>query len=379
MRIFEVGGCVRDELLGLEPKDRDFVVVGATPEQMLAEGFKQVGADFPVFLHPETGEEFALARTERKTGVGHKGFTTDFDAGVTLEEDLRRRDLTINAMARCPITDKIVDPFNGRKDLKNHVLRHVSEAFAEDPLRVLRVARFMARLGASWRIAPETIKLMTEMVAVGELDHLTPERVWSEVARAVGEKEPMMFFATLSAVGALNRLMPEIVTSLQNVDKEFQTNPIELFGLWFAPAAINADARMAVLLMLVEREESDAFFMRFKAPTHLMDLTNMLRKTVEFVATVRGHLKPASTLLFFEENDLFRKRDLFKQALSITNAMSHRMVTTTASLLVLFEEVSKIGFADLSPDEQATLKGPDIGKAISRERKAVIDRMLMRT
>lgn len=210
MEIYLVGGAVRDKLLGLEPQERDWVVVGATPEEMRTRGFRQVGKDFPVFLHPETQEEYALARTERKTGPGYKGFEVHAAPDVMLEEDLRRRDLTINAMAEAP-DGAIIDPFGGREDLRLGVLRHVSPAFAEDPVRILRVARFAARY-ARWgfRVAHSTNKLMCRMVEAGEVDALVSERVWAELVRALGEERPSRFFEVLRGCGALARIFPEI-------------------------------------------------------------------------------------------------------------------------------------------------------------------------
>jgi tRNA nucleotidyltransferase (CCA-adding enzyme) len=210
MKVYLVGGAVRDKLLGLPVQDRDYVVVGATPEEMTALGFKPVGADFPVFLHPETKEEYALARTERKSGHGYKGFTIYSAPDVTLEEDLKRRDLTINAMAEDE-QGNLIDPFGGAEDLRHGVLRHVSPAFAEDPLRILRVARFAARYGKwGFHVAHSTNKLMRQMVESGELDHLVPERVWQEFERALGEARPSRFFEVLRGCGALARLFPEI-------------------------------------------------------------------------------------------------------------------------------------------------------------------------
>jgi tRNA nucleotidyltransferase (CCA-adding enzyme) len=207
MEIYLVGGAVRDRLLGLEVKDRDWVVVGATPEAMSALGYKIVGADFPVFLHPETKEEYALARTERKSGRGYKGFTVYAGPDVTLEQDLARRDLTINAMAE-DAAGRLIDPFDGAADLKRGILRHVSPAFAEDPLRVLRVARFAARFG--YPVAHETQALMRALVEAGEMETLVAERVWSELERALGEKQPVRFFEVLRECGALQRLLPEL-------------------------------------------------------------------------------------------------------------------------------------------------------------------------
>jgi tRNA nucleotidyltransferase (CCA-adding enzyme) len=207
VKVYRVGGSVRDELLGRPVADRDWVVIGATPETMIASGYKPVGRDFPVFLHPDTREEHALARTERKHGRGYRGFEFFASPEVTLEEDLARRDLTINAMARDE-DGRLVDPFHGADDLRAGVLRHVSPAFVEDPLRVLRVARFAARLG--FAVAPETLELMRTLVASGELAELAPERVWQELARGLMEPHPSRMLAVLRECGALARVLPEV-------------------------------------------------------------------------------------------------------------------------------------------------------------------------
>jgi tRNA nucleotidyltransferase (CCA-adding enzyme) len=214
MKIYAVGGAVRDQLLNLAVTDRDYVVVGASPDEMIAAGYKAVGADFPVFLHPETREEYALARTERKTAPGYTGFVFHTSPEVTLEEDLRRRDLTINAMA-LDEHNKLVDPYGGKKDLRAGVLRHVSEAFLEDPVRILRIARFAARFAAPYSkqdfiVAEETLALMNKMVTNGEVDHLVPERVWQEVSRGLMETKPSRMFEVLRACGALARIMPGV-------------------------------------------------------------------------------------------------------------------------------------------------------------------------
>ncbi|WP_280154077.1 multifunctional CCA addition/repair protein [Piscinibacter sp. XHJ-5] len=208
MKSYIVGGAVRDALLGLPVNDHDWVVVGATPEQMVAAGFKPVGQDFPVFLHPQTKEEYALARTERKTAPGYHGFTFHADPSVTLEQDLERRDLTINAMARDE-GGALVDPFGGQRDLQAKRLRHVSPAFAEDPVRILRLARFAARF-ADFEVAPETQALMRQMVDAGEVDALVPERVWQELSRGLMEGRPSRMFEVLRRCGALAQLLPEV-------------------------------------------------------------------------------------------------------------------------------------------------------------------------
>jgi tRNA nucleotidyltransferase (CCA-adding enzyme) len=210
MQIYKVGGCVRDELLGLPVKDRDWVVVGATPQEMLDAGYRPVGKDFPVFLHPQTHEEYALARTERKTAPGYTGFAFHAAPDVSLEADLQRRDLTINAMAQTE-AGQLIDPYHGQQDLAQRLLRHVSPAFMEDPVRILRVARFAARLADfNFQVAEETLQLMRNMVTNGEVDALVPERVWQETVRALAEDSPTRFFEVLRDCGALGRLFPEL-------------------------------------------------------------------------------------------------------------------------------------------------------------------------
>ncbi|KWE58000.1 2', 3'-cyclic nucleotide 2'-phosphodiesterase [Burkholderia ubonensis] len=214
MRVYAVGGAIRDELLGVPVQDRDYVVVGATPEQMVAQGFKPVGKDFPVFLHPQTHEEYALARTERKTAAGYHGFQFYYAPDVTLDEDLARRDLTINAMAREVSPDgslagPVIDPFDGQADLRARVFRHVSDAFVEDPVRILRIARFAARF-TGFAVADDTLALMRRMVDAGEVDALVAERVWQELARGLMEARPSRMFDALRECGALARILPEV-------------------------------------------------------------------------------------------------------------------------------------------------------------------------
>jgi tRNA nucleotidyltransferase (CCA-adding enzyme) len=210
MKIYLVGGAIRDKLLHRYVTERDWVVLGETPQSMLEKGFRAVGKDFPVFLHPKTNEEYALARTERKTAKGYKGFSVDASPDVTLEQDLLRRDLTINAIAMSE-TGELVDFYGGQRDLENRIFRHVSPAFAEDPVRILRLARFAARYAPlGFTIAPETMDLMREMVAAGEVDALVPERIWAELVKALGETQPSAFFYTLKQCGALAKIFPEI-------------------------------------------------------------------------------------------------------------------------------------------------------------------------
>lgn len=255
MQTYLVGGAVRDQLLGLPVKERDWVVVGATPEQMLALGYKQVGKDFPVFLHPRTHDEHALARTERKTAPGYKGFVVHAAPDVTLEQDLERRDLTINAIAQGE-SGELIDPFGGQMDLDARLLRHVSPAFSEDPVRILRVARFAARFSElGFRVAPETNQLMSAMVANGEVDALVPERVWAETFKALNEPTPAQFFEVLRVCGALARIYPEI-DRLYGVPQPEQWHP-------------EIDTGVHVMLVLAQAARlSDDPRVRFAAVMH---------------------------------------------------------------------------------------------------------------
>jgi tRNA nucleotidyltransferase (CCA-adding enzyme) len=253
-RVYLVGGAVRDDLLGIEARERDWVVTGSTPQSLLERGFKQVGSSFPVFLHPRSGEEYALARTERKKGHGYHGFAVDFHPGVSLEEDLARRDLTINAMARDE-AGRLIDPYGGRSDLEARVLRHVSPAFSEDPLRVLRVARFAARLSTlGFSVHESTLELMRGISGSGELDHLVPERVWAEMESALGSASPGVFISTLRDCGALKQILPEVdvlfgVPQPEKYHPEIDTGLHVLMTMDFAAAREwPADVVFALLL-----------------------------------------------------------------------------------------------------------------------------------
>ncbi len=253
-QVYLVGGAVRDELLGLEPSERDWVVTGATPSDLEDRGFRQVGSSFPVFLHPETGEEYALARTERKSGRGYHGFTVDFHPKVSIEQDLERRDLTINAMAR-QADGRLIDPFGGQADIENRWLRHVSSAFVEDPLRVLRVARFAARFTPlGFRVHPQTLEMMRQIAGSGELSHLVPERVWVEIRRAMRSAQPSVFIRILRECDALAELLPE-VDALYGVPQPEQHHPEVDTGLHVemcldiaASMGCSANTAFAVLL-----------------------------------------------------------------------------------------------------------------------------------
>ncbi|MDE3020502.1 MAG: multifunctional CCA tRNA nucleotidyl transferase/2'3'-cyclic phosphodiesterase/2'nucleotidase/phosphatase [Pseudomonadota bacterium] len=267
MQIFEVGGAVRDELLGLPVKDRDYVVVGSTPLEMEQLGFRSVGRDFPVFLHPETQEEYALARIERKNGHGYRGFSVQASPEVTLEEDLGRRDLTINAMARSA-EGKIIDPYGGLADLRAGILRHVGPAFKEDPVRILRVARFRARYG--FEVAPETFELMCHMVELGELEHLVAERIWQEIARGLTELHPSAMLEILGECGALEVLIP----SLGRARKDHVTRYSQsLFCLDWAPW-FDLPRRFALMLLSLDEEsiEETCKFLSVPKPCRAMAL-----------------------------------------------------------------------------------------------------------
>ena len=276
---------MRDELLGLAVQDRDFVVVGATPEEMVAGGFRPVGKDFPVFLHPETHEEYALARTERKSGRGYKGFTVYSAPDVTLEQDLARRDLTINAMAKAP-DGALVDPFHGKKDLQDRVLRHVSDAFAEDPVRILRAARFAARFG--FRIADETMALMRSMVSSGETDHLVPERVWQEFAKGLLEPQPERMFEVLEACGLRAKLLPEIM----QIPKTFS-----------GPLVV----RFALLCWPLQEAEVKALCDRLKVPNEERELALLACRCQNLLIASQ----PGEFLNLFKRSDAFRRPERF--------------------------------------------------------------------
>jgi tRNA nucleotidyltransferase (CCA-adding enzyme) len=293
VKAYLVGGAVRDELLGLPVKERDYVVVGATPEQMVAKGFKPVGKDFPVFLHPKTHEEYALARTERKSGRGYKGFKVYASPEVTLEEDLKRRDLTINAMAKAE-DGALIDPFGGRKDLlEARVLRHVSEAFAEDPVRILRVARFAARFG--FPVHPETMELMRRMVHSGETDYLVSERVWQEFSKGLAEKHPEKMFGVLAGCGIQRKLLPEI----KDLPRQFSgTIPV----------------RFALLAWPLGESEVKALCERLRVPNEVRELALAASKNR---ATLRAAGSASAEVLLglLKSADAFRRPERFGELL----------------------------------------------------------------
>lgn len=344
MKTYLVGGAVRDKLLGLPVQDRDYVVVGATPEEMTALGFKPVGADFPVFLHPETKEEYALARTERKSGRGYKGFTVYAAPDVTLEDDLRRRDLTINAMAMDE-SGQLIDPYGGKRDLEQGILRHVSPAFVEDPLRVLRVARFAARYAArGFHVADETLALMRAMSAGGELDELTPERVWTETEKALGEETPQRYFEVLHECGALARLFPEIdalfgVPQPRESHPEVDTGVHTLLVLGQA-ARLSTEARIRFAALMhdvgkgttpreqwpqhIGHEERGAeiierFCQRWRVPNEYRELAVSVARYHGYVHRAL-ELRPGTLLDVLEALDAFRRPERLEAFLAACEA-----------------------------------------------------------
>jgi len=340
MQTFLVGGAVRDRLLGLAVRDRDYVVVGGRPQDLLDLGYKPVGKDFPVFLHPQTNEEYALARTERKTGRGYHGFAFDTAADVTLEDDLRRRDLTINAIAEDD-SGALIDPFGGAADLRDRILRHVSPAFAEDPVRVLRVARFAARFAArGFRIADETLALMRQIVQAGEVDHLQTERVWAETQKALGEPQPSAFLHALRDCGALKVLFPE-VDALFGVPQRAEYHPeIDTgvhTGMVLDMAARLAPGDALIGWCALTHDLGKALTPADKLPSHpahehagiapVAALCTRLKVPNEYAALAqlvcRLHLlahtafqlRPATVLGLFEQLDAFRKPERLEQFL----------------------------------------------------------------
>ncbi|HEY0562161.1 MAG TPA: multifunctional CCA addition/repair protein [Methylophilus sp.] len=344
MKVYCVGGAVRDALLGLPVQDRDYVVVGSTAEDMLGLGYQAVGKDFPVFLHPTTHEEYALARTERKTAKGYKGFVVHASPEVTLEQDLARRDLTINAIAQAA-DGSIIDPFNGLADIQQKVLRHVSPAFTEDPVRILRLARFAARF-TDFSVAAETQDLMQQMVAAGEVDALVPERVWQELAKGLSETKPSRMFAVLRACGALQKLLPELdrlwgvpqpalhhpeidtgVHVMMVVDYAAQQG----FSLPVRFAALTHDLGKGTTPQEIwprhighEQRSVDllkAIYQRLRIPNDCKDLANMVAKYHGKLHAV-PHMKPSTVLTFLMELDAIRQPLRFAEFLKACEADS---------------------------------------------------------
>ncbi|TFY99557.1 multifunctional CCA addition/repair protein [Ramlibacter rhizophilus] len=402
MQIYEVGGAVRDALLGLPVNDRDWVVVGATPEEMIQAGFLPVGKDFPVFLHPHTREEHALARTERKTARGYHGFSFHADPGVTLEEDLARRDLTVNAMARGD-DGRIVDPFGGQRDLQARVLRHVTEAFREDPVRILRLARFAARFH-DFSIAPETLSLMRGMVAEGEVDALVPERVWQELARGLMEERPSRMLEVLRECGALARLLPE-VDRLWGVPQRAEYHPevdtgahlllvLDMSARLAAPLAVRfaclvhdlgkGTTPAEVLPRHLGHEERSVKLLREVASR--LRVPTDCRELAEVVAREHGNIHrseefgAAALVRLLARCDAFRKPERFDEVLLACECDARGRLGFEERPYPARERLSRALAAAQSVDtrtlaaqaEAAGARGPAIGEWVQRARIAAV-------
>ena len=399
-KVYLVGGAVRDALLGLAPGDRDFVVVGSSVQAMLDAGYRQVGRDFPVFLDPDTGEEHALARTERKSARGHTGFVVHADPSVTLEDDLRRRDFTINAIARAA-DGTLVDPFDGAGDIQRRVLRHVGDAFIEDPLRVLRAARFMARFGShGFTVAPETLALMRQMVAGGELADLVPERVWQELAKALRSTTPSAFLRTLRDADALRVVLPE-VDALYGVPQRPEFHPEVDSGI-HTELVCDMAARLApgddlIGYAALVHDLGKALTPADVLPRHLMHeqrgiapiiaLSERLKVPSEHrdvaVLCCREHLnvhridelKPATVHELITRCDGFRKPARIDQLATVCEADKRGRAGLSESDYPQGDTLRRLHAAAMSvraADVAAGLSGPDVGEALRKARIAAI-------
>lgn len=367
--IYKVGGAVRDKLLGRPVTDIDWVVVGATADDMLVHGYKPVGADFPVFLHPKTGEEYALARTERKSGKGYGGFTFFTSPDVTLEQDLARRDLTINAIAE-DSEGNLYDPYHGQQDIKNRLLRHVSDAFIEDPLRVLRVARFAARyVSLGFVVADETLALMTKLSLSGELNDLTAERVWKEFSRALMEPNPEIFLSVLSQCQALSVLLPELVdlslieSLLQQAVNEQQSLPIRWACLMVPLAQLNKVDSIKVVNE------------RLKVPNECADIALL---TGQYLITCQQSLtkSPEELLLFLQRTDVLRRPErlaLLLDVCALLATVTESMVDKNNQFLSQLADAVRSIKPQLFIDKG--LQGSALGEALNQEKLAVIARI----
>jgi tRNA nucleotidyltransferase (CCA-adding enzyme) len=369
MQTYIVGGAVRDALLGLPVNDRDWVVVGASPQQLIASGFLPVGKDFPVFLHPDTREEYALARTERKTAAGYHGFAFHADPSVTLEQDLARRDLTINAMAQ-DTRGHVIDPYGGRRDLGARVLRHVTDAFREDPVRILRLARFAARF-SDFTVAPETLRLMRGMVAAGEADALVAERVWQELARGMMEKEPTRMFEVLRESGALVRLLPEVDSqwngTLSRVLRESAHRGAPL------------PARFACLVHGLG-PGLKTLCDRLRVPTECRELAEVVAREHGNVDAA-GDAQAESLVRLLEQCDAFRKPQRFDSVLLACECIArgkgadgYPQAARLQGALAAAQSVATNEIAQRAHEQG--LQGPKVGEMIHRARVDAVARAL---
>ena len=400
MEVYLVGGAVRDRLLGRPVHERDWVVVGASPEELERNGFVPVGREFPVFLHPKTHEEYALARVERKVGLGYRGFTTQFAPDVTLEEDLKRRDLTINAMAETE-TGEIIDPYGGRRDLEARLLRHVSDAFVEDPVRILRVARFAARYAdLGFRVADETVALMKRMTESGEVDALVPERVWQETERALGETRPDVFFETLRSCGALTKIFPEIA-ALYGIPQPPRWHPEIDTGvhvMLVVRYAARIDAPVIVRFAALMHDLGKALSPPEKWPSHrgheeagvplIEGLCDRLKVPNSYrelaVLTARHHasvhraaeLRASTLLKLLETVDAFRRPDRFRELLLACESDARGRAGLEDQPYPQADYLQRARDAaaavTLSEEERQSLKGPFLGERLREKRLAAV-------
>ncbi|MBO9482756.1 multifunctional CCA tRNA nucleotidyl transferase/2'3'-cyclic phosphodiesterase/2'nucleotidase/phosphatase [Salinisphaera sp. G21_0] len=367
MQVYRVGGAVRDQLLGLPVKDNDWVVVGATPGQMKDLGYQPVGRDFPVFLHPQTKEEYALARTERKTGHGYAGFSFYTSVDISLEEDLLRRDLTINAMAEDQ-HGNIIDPYGGQEDLKNRRLRHISPTFQEDPLRILRVARFAARLAPlGFQVAKETLELMGNMVNNGEAAHLVPERVWQETSRALMEPSPSVYFQTLESCGALQAVLPELRSLIHNqtllhLTMAARDNNTALirFGCLFSPLLPQAEAEKTNGILTVQGVSS-----RMRLPSEYADMALLVTEHAQSVASVIHSNDAESLMTLFEATDALRRPERFISLITILSYSFATVKLKKSQIIELLAGCLSIKARDLMTEN---ITGKALGEALRQKR-----------
>ncbi|MFW0039335.1 MAG: multifunctional CCA tRNA nucleotidyl transferase/2'3'-cyclic phosphodiesterase/2'nucleotidase/phosphatase [Coxiella endosymbiont of Dermacentor silvarum] len=356
MRIYLVGGAVRDELLGLLVKEKDWVVVGATPEEMITRGFKPVGKEFPVFLHPQTHEEYTLARTERKTAKGYKGFSFYTTPNVTLEEDLKRRDLTINAIAKTP-SGKLIDPYGGQQDLKNKILRHVSPAFQEDPVRILRLARLATKF-PEFSIHPETLDLMKEMTNKGEVNALIPNRVWQELVRAIANKAPTRFFTVLHDCGALAILFYALHPKNKGVDALSQ----------IASRTPSPVMRFAALLSDLSPKVIQKLALQYRIPNKYSDLAIMISRFQGIYEYV-SRTNEKELLNFILKTDALRRDKRFEQFLFICTSLYPTLVKNNDKIK---EAIKVIKSINIKPLQERQLKGENFAKALETLRLEAI-------
>jgi|GEM_PF-12964 len=367
MHIYLVGGAVRDKLLGLTPKERDYVVVGARPEDMLRLGYKQVGKEFPVFLHPQTGEEYALARMERKVAPGYTGFVFDTSPQVSLEEDLLRRDLTINAMAENP-KGELIDPYQGKQDLDRKLLRHVSPAFSEDPVRILRVARFAARYAdLGFIVAPETNELMCQMVENGEVDALVPERVWKELERALGEQSPQIFFQILADCGALEKLFPGF--DLQGAGMAALKASVNI--------AANSLVRFACLMYPHSKDEINELCKKYRLPADYRELALLVAQNYQQVLQFT-QLKAEQMLDLFSKADVFRREDRFNHLLLSCQviAICQKQNVSVNEIIAILQVLKAINIKDAISAEQT---GPEIAEKVRELRLGILRQEVLKS